>query len=542
MIAIAFEAYKYPKDFVDVPGVEETARDGTKVTYVNKYVSNARRFISSCTSRTELEQCMEGILKVQLHSGQDVKDTKKFAFSGRTNPYVVFTYGTSTSKSNVVENSLSPEWNSVHYLYVKKRSIIVNHKDHLVVDLYNKVTQDRLGICEALCSPFDRQVLTGRALIPLEDLRGSGFHQKEVEIIEKKPRKDGKRAILKLSAKLLTVEEYCKEVGRSDESHWLDSYYVENKTRSWSQLYQKASIHPSLAKPYAYFDSDKSGTNAWLHVYEGIKTVVLAFRGTEVGEFADIISDIDIRPEALSRLYSTPYVISPNHVCSESAIFIHGGFFRAYKSVHETVLDTIYSITGWDEEWAILVTGHSLGGALAVLSAYELTNRVNERGSGPQVGMMNVGAPRTGNRRFVRSYNSSVNPSFRVVNDRDTVPTIPHLYFHVDNEILVNPDGKLLIDDELLQSGMTREEFKKYISEEKERRRNLSKAISVHTVKGALAAEYHRQPYYFEVVQSAVMGLFSSKLTDVSEAGPSSSQEQTTTTQEQTTTPAPKTA
>lgn len=77
--------------------------------------------------------------------------------------------------------------------------------------------------------------------------------------------------------------------------------------------------------------------------------------------------------------------------------------------------------------------------------------------------MLNVGAPRVGNRRFVRSYNSTVSPSFRVVNDRDTVPTMPHLYFHVNKQVLVKPDGKLLIDDALLQAGMERGEFEQYI-------------------------------------------------------------------------------
>lgn len=112
-----------------------------------------------------------------------------------------------------------------------------------------------------------------------------------------------------------------------------------------------------------------------MHVYEGIKTIVLAFRGTEVGEFADIISDIDLLPDPLRNLYKDPYAIAPNDKFQEKGIFIHRGFLNAYSAVHETILDTIYSITGWDEEWAVLVTGHSLGGALAVLGAYEMTNR-----------------------------------------------------------------------------------------------------------------------------------------------------------------------
>lgn len=54
----------------------------------------------------------------------------------------------------------------------------------------------------------------------------------------------------------------------------------------------------------------------------------------------------------------------------------------------------------------------------------------------------------------------------------------------------------------------------------------------MHTVKGALAAEYHRQPYYFEVVQSAVMDFFTKKTSKaLTEGGPSTeaSQDEPTT-------------
>eukprot|EP00210_Caulerpa_lentillifera_P002838 g2712.t1 len=451
---------------------------------------------------------MEGVLKIHLHSGQGVKDPCKFAFSGKTNPYVAFSCGISTSKSRVIENSLNPEWNSVHYLYIKKHSMLEKNRDQLVIDLYDYITHDRLGVCEKLCSPFDRQVHTGTATIPLDELRGPGTTYKEITIEQHKKRKS-KPPVIKLSTQMLTVDEYCKELGRTCNSHWLDQYAVQNTTKSWSKLYQQANIDPVIAKPFAYFANEKSGTNAWLHVYEGIKTIVLAFRGTEVGEFADIISDIDILPDPLARLLKEPYAIAPNEALKQKH-FIHRGFLNAYAAVHETILDTIYSITGWDEEWAILVTGHSLGGALAVLGAFEMTNRRDSEGKGPHVGMLNVGAPRVGSRKFVQSYNNTVSPSFRVVNDRDTIPTMPQLYAHVNKEVLVKPDGKLLIQNAFLQTGMERDAFKEYIAQEEYRKNHLSSHFSVHSVKGALAAEYHRQPYYFEVVQSVMTGFFKS--------------------------------
>lgn len=88
----------------------------------------------------------------------------------------------------------------------RKGSIITEHANSLVIDLYDHVTQDRLGICEAICSPFDRQVHTGRAVISLEELKKPGVTEREVVIEEKKARKGETKPILKLSTQFLTVD------------------------------------------------------------------------------------------------------------------------------------------------------------------------------------------------------------------------------------------------------------------------------------------------------------------------------------------------
>ncbi|KAK9146324.1 hypothetical protein Sjap_006227 [Stephania japonica] len=49
------------------------------------------------------------------------------------------------------------------------------------------------------------------------------------------------------------------------------------------------------------------------------------------------------------------------------------------------------------------------------------------------VTMYNFGSPRVGNKRFVEIYNKKVKDSWRIVNHRDIIPTVPRLmgYFHV---------------------------------------------------------------------------------------------------------------
>lgn len=55
---------------------------------------------------------------------------------------------------------------------------------------------------------------------------------------------------------------------------------------------------------------------------------------------------------------------------------VHGGFQRAYDAVHMRVLSLVEELTSTGAgPWEVYVTGHSLGGALATLCAYELATR-----------------------------------------------------------------------------------------------------------------------------------------------------------------------
>ncbi|MEM9387025.1 MAG: hypothetical protein AAGA68_18325 [Pseudomonadota bacterium] len=101
------------------------------------------------------------------------------------------------------------------------------------------------------------------------------------------------------------------------------------------------------------------------------------------------------------------------------------------------------------------VTGHSLGGALAVLLAgMLLEDKI------PLAGLYTFGAPRVGNRRFQQAFDARTTqiPSFRVVNQGDIVPLIvPRLlgYRHTGERIYLDEEGGVSAGDDSTASKLS---------------------------------------------------------------------------------------
>ena len=108
---------------------------------------------------------------------------------------------------------------------------------------------------------------------------------------------------------------------------------------------------------------------------------------------------------------------------------VHAGFLVAYLSVR----DSIWKHFDTNKPSKIFVTGHSMGGALAILAAFDLRNRYQV-----PVTMYNFASPRVGDRGFMHSYNILVPDSYRVVIQGDIVPMLPppEDWWHVGQEKL----------------------------------------------------------------------------------------------------------
>jgi len=144
------------------------------------------------------------------------------------------------------------------------------------------------------------------------------------------------------------------------------------------------------------FDSE-NGTQAFLATREQDKMAVLAFRGTEKTSWHDIKADID------ARFYTD----------SENAM-IHNGFYRAFRCLEHEIRTKVLPL----QDYALYVTGHSLGGALALIA----TRSIN---SDNLSSCYTFGSPKVGNAEFADIIKI---PIYRVVNCLDPVPCLPDTY------------------------------------------------------------------------------------------------------------------
>jgi len=105
----------------------------------------------------------------------------------------------------------------------------------------------------------------------------------------------------------------------------------------------------------------------------------------------------------------------------------YGPVHRGFRTQFEDVRDDLERLLGSHPHTRLILTGHSLGGAIACVAAAEWAERAV-----PPTAIFTFGQPRTGHGEFVWFLNSRYPKNFhRFVNNRDIVPRVPPGYEHV---------------------------------------------------------------------------------------------------------------
>eukprot|EP00249_Psilotum_nudum_P009010 c21651_g1_i1 orf=336-1379(-) len=152
---------------------------------------------------------------------------------------------------------------------------------------------------------------------------------------------------------------------------------------------------------------------AFVGVAEDLGAIVIAFRGTQENSIQNWVENLYFKQLDL------------NYPGVKGAM-VHQGFFSAYynTSLGKHVVEAVDSINKKRNGLKILVTGHSMGGAMASFCGLDL--KVNH-GMG-DVQVLTFGQPRIGNSIFAAYFSALIPKSYRMTHGHDIVPHLPPYY------------------------------------------------------------------------------------------------------------------
>lgn len=186
-------------------------------------------------------------------------------------------------------------------------------------------------------------------------------------------------------------------LARASDLAYKDRDVIEEQATAWG--FGQVRHHESAFTPPFPLQDTQAYTMA------GPDMIVTAFRGTEPAQIKDWLTDV-----------STPPWPGPGGVG-----YMHYGFAEAVDSVLPTVRAAVTELRTDDQ--TVYFTGHSLGGALAMLAAARLALE------DPRLtadGVYTYGQPRTCDRLLAAAFDKDLkNKVFRFVNNNDIVPTLP---------------------------------------------------------------------------------------------------------------------
>jgi len=143
------------------------------------------------------------------------------------------------------------------------------------------------------------------------------------------------------------------------------------------------------------------------------QAIVVGHQGTDPNSILSIGNDVEIAQVAPNSQ------IFPN---IPSGVLIHDGFQNTQAQTAATILATVQSALASTGFKTVLVTGHSLGAALAILDGVMFKMTLS---SDIQVLSVVFGLPRVGNQAFANMFDSLFPTFSHVTNQNDPVPTIP---------------------------------------------------------------------------------------------------------------------
>eukprot|EP00803_Ostreobium_quekettii_P001664 evm.model.scf_661.6 EVM.evm.TU.scf_661.6 scf_661:45589-48045(-) len=181
-------------------------------------------------------------------------------------------------------------------------------------------------------------------------------------------------------------------------------------------------------------------------------TIVLAFRGTY--STTNVWSDL--------KMWRALHPPARGNYWRGTQPLVHKGFLLSWMACDFSmrVLQAVQRVLNSPQfdrsQMRVLVTGHSLGGAVAQLAAMDIRRCC---GVGSELlSVYTFGCPRLGNHAFAREYEENIPDSWLVINDLDAIARTPKLwvmYKHAGTRVVINPHGDMVVRPHFLEFKFT---------------------------------------------------------------------------------------
>ncbi|KAJ5524068.1 triacylglycerol lipase B [Penicillium frequentans] len=180
---------------------------------------------------------------------------------------------------------------------------------------------------------------------------------------------------------------------------------------------------------YEFDDTNDYGDSAgFIAVDETNELIVLSFRGST--DISNWIANLDFVFDDDAGLCTG---------CD-----VHSGFWKAWESVADDVTAELESALSTYSDYQLVVTGHSLGAALAALAGTALRN------AGYSLDLYTYGQPRVGNDALAE-YMTAQGSLWRTTHTDDIVPRLPPEllgYAHASPEYWITSANEVTVTDD----------------------------------------------------------------------------------------------
>lgn len=150
------------------------------------------------------------------------------------------------------------------------------------------------------------------------------------------------------------------------------------------------------------FDSETNSTNGFWASHDSF--VLVALRGTQ--EPTDLLTDLSVQLEPFS-------------LANTSGAQVHSGFLSSARSIQRNLAQA--QLHAKKRQVPIFITGHSLGGAVALLGALKITST-----GGNVDAVWTFGLPKVGNNSFYDAARKTLGNRWHHINQtEDPIPMLP---------------------------------------------------------------------------------------------------------------------